>query len=790
MQQLSDEFSFSVQKISTKSEETSADLAILFIVSGSAEIEISGSKSNFKIDDIVCINQGIPFKIEKASSDAIMAKATFSPRLISIFLHEDNPFFLCNSVSFQDVSYSEIKNIFYSMLHQYIYNRHSTQCYTKSLLLSLLDKLFENFRIDKSAKSYRTDDDERLRSLIIAVNTSFQYNTSLRTFAKKMNTSASTLSRLFKRKTGLYFADYVQSVRAKHALHALLNTNASLTQIALDSGFANSSVFNAVFRRIYGKTPSAFRDEITEKALADSTDEIKSSLLSSGLFLLHENTGESFVSLSISENAKGESFKKFWGKTINMGPLYALTLADVQTQLLMLQEQLGFSTVRVWNIFSRRLMIGTRQQGFNFDKTNQVLDFLTEHHLCPFIDFGQRTDMAISADKTVFSQRECIEFESKEAWKSFVRAFMQNATLRYGTKEVSSWIFEITRNSGQTKEEPYYTDSDYCFFDAWKTTRQIIKGFCPEAKVGGISGTISDEAAFLFSFYQACKEEDCVPDFLSFIMFPYESTGREREQSVDSEDRQIDFIQLVREKASLSQIPIFITEWNNSISNRNFLNDSCYRAAYIVHTILSLWCKVDTLSILMGSDLVSSFEDSIGVVNGGIGLLTKNAIKKPAWHAFEFFHQLPDCVIARTKQYIVCKKQRNSYYILCCNYKWFSRRYFMQSEDVEKDIDFSALNENNKMLRLHIAFTDVLLQSDTRFKVKKRVISESSGSIISEWKKLQFATELTVQDIAYLSAMSTPRLSLENLECKNGVIEFEITMQAQEIALLHIYEQH
>ena len=787
MQRFSDEFVFEVLRADefSEQEETSADLILIFGMSGTAEIQIGEAKNDFKIDDIVCVNQGIPFRFLRASKNAIIAQARYSPRFLAQVLSESHPFFFCNSSAIQDTSYSSLKNIFYSLIYQYIYKRHSTQCYTKSLLLQLLDELLENFRVDKTGDAFRpNDDDERLRQMIIAVNTSFQYDTSLHPLARKMNTSASTLSRLFKKKTGLYFADYVSSVRAKHALNALLNTDASLTQIALDSGFANSSVFNTVFKRIYGKTPSAIRSEITEKAQKNDEAEIRNSLLETGLFSMNDNGDESFLSVSISENTEGERFKKFWNTTINMGPLYALTLADVQSHILLLQEQLGFQTVRVWNIFSRRLMIGGGEAGFNFDKINQVLDFLVEHHLRVFLDLGRRPDMAMSADKTVFFQNECIEFARKSDWEDFIRSFMRNATLRYGAKEVSSWLFDITRNSGHTEETPYWNESDYCFFDAYKITRKIIKSFCPEAKVGGISGMIEDDAAFLFSFYLSCKEENCVPDFLSFILFPYELNDRERAQSADSELKQVDFIRTVREKAGLTAIPIFITEWNNCISNRNLLNDSSYRASYIVHTILILWQKVDMLALLMGSDLVSSFEDSIGLVNGGIGLLTKNAIKKPAYHAFYFMRQLPETLIARKKQYIVCKKQKNSFYILCLNYKWFNRRYFMQSEDVAKDTDFSALNENNKNLRLHIAFTDTELSDDKAFRIKKRVVNETSGSILDEWKKLQFTSELSVQDVAYLSAMSTPRLSLETIESKNGVIEFDIVMQAQEIALL------
>ena len=793
MQSVTDAPVFSVRRLAARqgAGEVSADLVVLFGVSGSAELQLEGSSVPFKPDDVLCVNQGIPLEVAR-TQDAAVAEARFSPRTLARFLPEDNPFFFCNSAAVPDILYGELRTIFYELMYQYLYRRHGTDCHTESLLLSLLDCLIEHFRVDKSSGAYQESDDERLRALIIAVNTSFQYDVSLHSLAKKLHTSASTLSRLFKKKTGLYFADYVASVRAKHALSALLTSEASLTQIALDSGFANSSVFTAVFKRLYGMSPSAFR-ESHAPATAQPPDDgaLRENLLRSGLFSGGE--GEAgFLSLTIPADAPARPYPRFWGTAINIGPLYALTMADMQAHVLKLQDQLRFSVVRLWNIFSTRLMVGgSGGTGFNFDKINLVLDFLEEHRLRPFLELGSHPDMARTADNTIFYQEERMVFTSRAEWEGLMRAFMRNVTERYGVKEVSRWLFDISRDGGHSGETPYWSADGYRFFDAWRVTRSVIKEWCPEAAVGGICGVVSEDADFLAGFWADCRADGCLPDFTSFDLFPYAvrtADGRlERSQTPDCELGQVEVMHRLREQSGLDGLPLYITGWNNSISNRNILNDSCYRGAYIVHTVLALWGKVDMLALLMGSDLVSSYADSIGVVNGGIGLLTKNAIRKPAWFAFQFLSQLPGSLVQKGRQFVVAQKPDGGCYLLLCNYKHLSRRYYMQSEDVELHREMATLNENNLPLRVHVALTRTGGAPGERWCIKKRTVSSAAGSIVDEWRKLGFTTRLTVQDIDYLAAMCTPALSLETASAANGVLEFEVSLDPQEIALLHVY---
>jgi AraC-like DNA-binding protein len=82
---------------------------------------------------------------------------------------------------------------------------------------------------------------------------------SLADVARRLRVSESHLSREFHRATGLTFGEYLTRLRARQAREMLIQTRKSISEIALDTGFGSISQFNRVFRRIYGKPPSALR---------------------------------------------------------------------------------------------------------------------------------------------------------------------------------------------------------------------------------------------------------------------------------------------------------------------------------------------------------------------------------------------------------------------------------------------------------------------------------------------------------------------------------------------------
>jgi AraC-like DNA-binding protein len=74
--------------------------------------------------------------------------------------------------------------------------------------------------------------------------------------------SERTLSRLFRRDTGMTFPQWRAHLRLQHAM-LLLAADSTVTEAATASGYSNVSAFIAAFRDAFGVTPAAYRQQIT-----------------------------------------------------------------------------------------------------------------------------------------------------------------------------------------------------------------------------------------------------------------------------------------------------------------------------------------------------------------------------------------------------------------------------------------------------------------------------------------------------------------------------------------------
>jgi two-component system, response regulator YesN len=68
------------------------------------------------------------------------------------------------------------------------------------------------------------------------------------------------LGKLFKKETGLKFSNWLIMIRMQNAKTLLLKTDYSISQIAIETGFAEKyPYFCKLFRKISGETPGEYR---------------------------------------------------------------------------------------------------------------------------------------------------------------------------------------------------------------------------------------------------------------------------------------------------------------------------------------------------------------------------------------------------------------------------------------------------------------------------------------------------------------------------------------------------
>jgi AraC-like DNA-binding protein len=86
--------------------------------------------------------------------------------------------------------------------------------------------------------------------------------------ARAVGLSAGHFSRLFHRRTGLRFKEYVNEVRLQQTRQDLRESDEPITQLAFGAGFRSLSQFNRQFKRHHGMSPREYRREQRQRVAA------------------------------------------------------------------------------------------------------------------------------------------------------------------------------------------------------------------------------------------------------------------------------------------------------------------------------------------------------------------------------------------------------------------------------------------------------------------------------------------------------------------------------------------
>lgn len=629
-------------------------------------------------------------------------------------------------------------------------------------------------------------DDVRMRQIVKYVDENRQNHVSLSELADELFTATSTLSRLFQKQTGMKFAEFVNRVRIYFAAEELMTTSKAVTKIAVDNGFSNASVMNRVFRQYYQCTPVEYREKKKEeKECTTPTKKENRDKRNKNKSLDTENSA---IEVNVRRKSK---LTKIWNQVVNIGSVYNLTLANLQYHTIYLTETLGFSYVRIWNVFSKKMMItdGKTQGNYNYDMIDLALDFLVSHHIKPFVDLGRRPDTALSSmGNTLYFEEECIVFQSKDIWIAMLKDFIHHIIKRYGKEEVVQWKFELSSDIVHFARNQYYIDKEYDYKECYRSSYQVIKKALPDACVGGPSD-VTNDVKFLHEYLQYSKENNCLPEFISILLFPYDSSRKDgkvnyyRTQSENYECEKLQSIHQIMEEGEVD-IPLYVVEWNSSISNRNFLNDSCFRASYITKKIIEILSMADMVCLWMGSDWVSNYFDTKRIANGGSGLITKDTIRKPVYFALQFLNQLGEELLLHNEELIVTKEiGKDVYHIIGFYYQKYEDTYVVANDPIDSPEKVEKIFLTNQECNIDLVLKNV---ADGNYTITSNRICREKGSILDEWKKFQYEETLTNEDIKYLREITQPERRMEGVMSVEGTVQIRMTLRGQEIILLHV----
>ncbi len=628
--------------------------------------------------------------------------------------------------------------------------------------------------------------EERLDFIRRYVHSGCIHRLSLDQLAQKMELSAPYLSKFIKEHLGQNFHSYVDTVRLSYTMREARINPGAFSFSALRCGFPNMTAFGRAFENVYHQSPSIYKRQAASAITAASPDP----RLCRHIRAMAEGLGEGKnppaapYTIHIQADAgTGRPYTNNWMNVLNLGYAEDLQKGSISEHILLLKKELGFSYGRVENIFSQGLFVDIHSSGrFNFLRVDLILDFLIKNQIIPFLNMSFN-DKIIRKDINSLFMKETIvkTFDNDDQYRRLIEAFFAHCVARYGTAEVKKWRIELQwiHSPGDGMKEKW--------LDVFDILYRAVKKYSPGTLVGGFCFNTNCDIQILESYLK--KKKTVRPDFISVVCYPYHvpgplcpETSSLLERDMDYIGKKLDELLLIFKEHGYDSSRLYVTEWNISVSNSNYLHDSCWKAAYILRTagegIDKAWCMAHWGC----TDRTTEYFDSIRLLNGRNGLISRNGICKPAFFAYRFLEHMGPRLIQKGKHYILTKNRADTYFLVCHHLAAIRDSYYQQEDEC---VDFHQIAGlfDSEILELCLKLSGIHADS---YRVEKLSVSPEAGSVLDEWLRLGYPDENSDMERSWLSRVCVPRYSLKLVQASDGCLCVNTQLSANEIQFLKI----
>lgn len=222
---------------------------IIYVVDGEIVISINNKTKKMKKGEIAF---SFPNDIHSYETSTVSKTilTIFSPNIINGYFGNKSdltleiPFYYCPNkiVEFLNVLLEE-------------FNATKNEFIIKGMLYSILGKMDSLFEFATKKYTY----DSTIQLLLNYIASHFTENITLDSLSKALGFSKFYISRIFSKKIGYQFNEYINMLRINMAQSLLNDTPMSILNIAFECGFDSQRNFNRVFKNFTLLTPKEFR---------------------------------------------------------------------------------------------------------------------------------------------------------------------------------------------------------------------------------------------------------------------------------------------------------------------------------------------------------------------------------------------------------------------------------------------------------------------------------------------------------------------------------------------------
>lgn len=645
---------------------------ILCILSGSIKIALDHHDARtYQHSDVLIIhpNQSASFSSNEENEILHMC---LLPSFIEKYLGTDSIIF-CDSTLEPNRSYLAVRRLISNISWRYHADGPVYDLSLYSLLFELLDLLKREYTLNLPLSIEYKNEKQKERSLEIQDYIRQNYNQpiTLTTLAEHLHLSVQYLSKVFKDCFHMKFSEYVNLLRIQHAEHDLRYSDESVTDIALNHGFANAATFNKYFRTTHGCSPKEYRKNSQLISLQDKeTPQINERNVYLNTDIEKE---ERNITVDCSTTT---AFSQNLCSMINIGFAKTLLSVSFQEQLTRTVRELPVKYVRIEGLISNAMIPRLADQnGFYFASIEQSLNLLQHLNLIPFIELGKNSYNYLQNNSNQWIFRG---YSTNKKFHLLLEAFLKYVTTYYEPTWYNQWIFELWNPPA----EPLDT-----YIEGYKIMKNLILTYIPSVKFGGPGHNTGLPSTDFLDYLELFVKNQITPDFISVHMFTAQYLLHEQTQKlIRLLDPNIFSIQVSWMKRKIKQIfghdiPLYITEYNSSLIPGSYINNSCYQAAFLCHNLLAVHKQAPLSGYWMLADTLSNIESPESYHINGIGLITGNQIRTPGYYAFRLLSKLGTRLIEQGDNYCITQTDEKNYQIISWHCVPFSSSAFLSNAE-------------------------------------------------------------------------------------------------------------
>lgn len=791
-------------------------IEVLFVLSGEIQVIVDNHTYHLQATDVIVINSLSIHELYSQGAELVafqtnLTKSPFGETMSDCYFH------CCSAGDTTNVQYNRLRNLLARLIKENSDQENVLLSY--SLIAQLLHELKDNFSVPQPENILcRSGALSQMSQVTDYMLQHFREGLSLQSVAAHFHYSAPYLSRFFKQNINVTFLDFYTGIRLESAVNDLLTSKDSINMIAANNGFSSARSFVAAFQKRYRMLPSEYRatqpsmipqgkalNEVNYLAVTTSN-----SLSSLAAFLDAPKEPSEARKKAVKQTVgpvnctqKAKYLHHNWRSLCCVGSSRDLLYADVQEMVKRLQRDMPFRFVKFHGVLSDDLMLydelpdGT--VSLSFTLLDKLLDFLQSVGLKPLmqLSFMPRALASEPERTSFFTRQNCSPPKDMEKWVFFISELVRHCIRRYSVEEVMTWPFCVWNEPDTTPEMFGFRDKGV-FFYFYERTFKAIKAVNPDLTVGSPSllFLLDDPLDWYRPFFHYCQDHDCMPEFFNFHFYNDDITldtecgsAKKREKVINKLDPDpnafrtfLDGMGQRMEEYGIEGLPVYLTEWNLTVSHRNLINDTCFKSCYLVKNLLENYDRLASFGYWSVTDLIGEAQLPDRLFHGGLGMFTVNGIPKAHYYAFRMLTRLGDILVASGEGWFLTRHSGSQKLSLAL----YNYCHYNQLISAGEVFDMTATDRYTVFPGMKAKQFSVHLEglAAPSYTVRETFVNRSHGSSYDTWVDMGGMEPKNSDDLDLLARNSLPGRHLFRLSVRDGSASYSCRMEPLEVRLV------